>query len=388
MKIVHICLCGPVTDGWNYQDNMLTKYHRKMGHEVTIITSQSIWGKNGQLEIDTRSNYINENDVKVIRLSNKVGKNVTSKLKIYKGLYKKIEEENPDILFIHGVGFLDIISIKRYLDRNKRVRVFVDNHCDFSNSATSWISLNILHKVLWKKMAKIIEPYTEKFYGVMPSRVNFLTDIYKTPKAKTELLVMGGDDEKIEEANNIEVINNLRQRLNIGKDDFIIVTGGKIDEAKTQTLLLMEAIKKINRDDVKLIIFGSVSKTLKNKFMSLCDDNIIKYAGWINSDDSYKYFEMADLVVFPGRHSVFWEQAVAQGKPIVCKYWDGITHIDVGGNIIFLYKDTVDEIAETLNIILKDDKKRYKEMLNVSDKKAAQIFSYANIAQYSLNDSI
>ena len=86
MKIVHICLCGPVTDGWNYQDNMLTKYHRKMGNEVTIITSQSIWGKNGKLEIDTRSTYINENDVKVIRLRYKLGKDVTSKLKMYKDL--------------------------------------------------------------------------------------------------------------------------------------------------------------------------------------------------------------------------------------------------------------------------------------------------------------
>ena len=32
MKVVHICLGGPVTDGWNYQDNLLTKYMKKNGH--------------------------------------------------------------------------------------------------------------------------------------------------------------------------------------------------------------------------------------------------------------------------------------------------------------------------------------------------------------------
>lgn len=383
MKIVHICLCGPVTDGWNYQDNMITKYHRKMGNEVTIITSQSIWGKNGKLEIDTRSTYINENDVKVIRLIHKLGRDVTSKLKMYKDLYKNIEQENPDILFIHGVGFLDMVNIKRYVKKNRGVRLFVDNHSDFSNSATRWVSLNILHKVLWRKMAKIIEPYTEKFYGVTPARVNFLTEIYNTPKDKTELLVMGGDDEKIAEANDIEGTNNLRKKLKIDKDDFIIVTGGKIDEAKTQTLLLMEAIKKINRKDIKLIVFGSVADTLKDKFMNLCDDNIIKYIGWISSDDSYKYFAMADLVVFPGRHSVFWEQVVAQGKPMVCKHWEGTTHVDVGGNVKFLYDDDSNEIYNTILEIIKD-KNNYLKMKEVSQTEGSKEFSYKNIANKSI----
>lgn len=383
MKIVHICLCGPVTDGWNYQDNMLTKYHRKMGNEVTIITCQSVWGSNGDLEIDNRSVYINENDVKVIRLKNKIGKNVNSKLKVYKDLYKNIEMEDPDILFIHGVGFLDIITIKRYLKTNNNVRVFVDNHCDFSNSATSWISLNILHKGLWRNMTKIINPYTEKFYGVMPARVDFLIDIYNAPKEKTELLVMGGDDEKIAEARNPLIIEELRDSLNINKNDFIIITGGKIDEAKAQTLLLMEAVKKINRDDVKLIIFGSVVERLKDKFMKLCDNNIIKYVGWISSDESYKYFELSDLVVFPGRHSVFWEQVVAQGKPMICKYWEGTTHVDVGGNVRFILKDDIDEIYSIILGIVKN-KNNYIEMKKVSEYKGSKEFSYRNIASKSI----
>lgn len=384
MKIVHTCLCGPVTDGWNYQDNMLTKYHRKMGNEVTIITCQSIWGKNGVLEKDSRSNYINENDVKVIRLENIIGRDVTSKFKIYKDLYKSIEDEKPDILFIHGVAFLDIITIRKYVKRNNNVKVFVDNHSDFSNSATSWISLNILHKIIWRTMAKIIEPYTEKFYGVMPARVDFLTEVYKTPKEKSELLVMGGDDEKIDEAKQTEQVNNLRKELNISTDDFVIVTGGKIDEAKTQTLLLMEAVKMIDRDYVKLIIFGSVVDSLKDKFMSLCDNNKIKYVGWINSDDSYKYFELADLVVFPGRHSVFWEQVAAQGKPMVCKYWEGTTHIDVGGNVKFVYNDEIHEIYNVVSEIVLD-KNNYNEMKKAAESKSSIVFSYKNIADKSIS---
>lgn len=383
MKVVHICLCGPVTDGWNYQDNMLTKYHRKMGNEVTIITCKSIWGKNGVLEKDTRSNYINENDIKVIRLENRIGRDVTSKFKVYKSLYKSIENEKPDILFIHGVAFLDVITIRKYLKKNNTVKVFVDNHSDFSNSATSWVSLNILHKVIWRHMAKIIEPYTEKFYGVMPARVDFLTEIYNTPKEKTELLVMGGDDEKISEVKNPQIINKLRETLNISDSDFVIVTGGKIDEAKAQTLLLMEAVKNFN-DNVKLIVFGSVAESLKSKFDKLCDSNNIIYAGWVSSDDSYKYFELANLVVFAGRHSVFWEQVVAQGKPMVCKHWEGTTHIDVGGNVKFLIKDDINEIYNTISNIILDDN-IYSKMKEVSENRGSKRFSYKNISEKSIS---
>lgn len=49
-KIVHVCLCGPVTDGWSYQDNLLSKYHKELGYEVSIITSEWIWGEDGNLK--------------------------------------------------------------------------------------------------------------------------------------------------------------------------------------------------------------------------------------------------------------------------------------------------------------------------------------------------
>lgn len=48
MKILHICVTGPYTDGFNYQENMLTKYQAKAGHDVYVIASEWEWGKNGE----------------------------------------------------------------------------------------------------------------------------------------------------------------------------------------------------------------------------------------------------------------------------------------------------------------------------------------------------
>jgi len=382
LKIVHICLCGPVTDGWNYQDNMLTKYHKKLGYDVTMITSQWIWGTNGKFEKFEKTNYFDENGVKVIRLSLKGKDDFSKKFKKYIGLYKAISEEKPDILFIHNLSFVDIDTIVLYLKKNKNIKVFIDNHSDYSNSATSWISKNILHKIIWKSKAKKIEPYTSKFYGVLPARVDFLVDLYDIPKEKVELLVMGADDERVKETNKPEIRINLRKKYGILDKDFLIVTGGKIDEAKAETLLLMEAVKKINRKNIKLIIFGSVSDALKERFNSLLDEENIQYVGWIDAKYSYDYFKASDLVVFPGRHSVFWEQATGQGIPMVCKYWDGTTHIDCGGNVVFLYNNAIDEIYETLlNII--DNINLYNNMLNTARKEAYK-FLYSNISKLSI----
>lgn len=383
MKIVHLCLYGPVMDGWNYQDNLLTKYHKKMGNDVTIIASKWIWGKNNKLEYFDRTNYYNEDGVKVIRLDIKKGKTVLSKFKRYSNIIKTIDNEKPDILFIHNAAYLDILKVVRYIKNNKSIRVFVDNHNDFSNTARNIISKYILHMGIWRIHYKLLEPYVEKFYGVLPARVDFLRDVYGINRKKTELLVMGVDDEQANKWSDVHFKKSFRRKYNIYENDFLIVTGGKIDAFKTQTLLLMEAIKNIDRDNVKLIVFGSVDECLKDKVKKLCYKNKIQYIGWIDSLDSYKYFSIADLVVFPGRHSVFWEQVAGQGIPMVCRYWSGTTHIDVGGNVKFLKEDKVDIIQKKIEEII-NDKILYRNMKNIAKNKAMGKFSYKEISKVSI----
>lgn len=381
MKITHIVLCGPVTDGWTYQDNLLPKYHKKLGYQVSLVTSKYVYNQNGELEIDPRDKYINDNEIKIVRLKNKYGTTINSKFKVYKNLYKTLIKEEPDILFVHGVQFLDIKVIIKYLKNNSNLKVYVDNHADFSNSASNWLSKNILHKIIWRHYANLIEPYVNKFYGVLPSRVDFLKELYHLPQEKIELLVMGVDDEKIKEAkkNRLEIRNN----YHIKPNDFLIVTGGKIDYSKRQTLLLMQAVKKIKSDNIKLIVFGSVDSSLRDEFNDLVDNEKVQYAGWINSSDTYNYFGASDLVVFPGRHSVFWEQVAGLGIPMVIKYWEGTTHINVGGNCEFLYKDSVEEIISKIESIVKNDDK-YEKMKKVAQSKGKKRFMYSNIAKESL----
>lgn len=384
MKILHVCLTGGYTEGFTYQENYLSKYHALDGHDVTILTTEYCWNHNKWRkckEID----YWNKDNVHIIRLPYKVKLpyKINSYVGKFQGLDKLLNNIKPNLIFIHNLQFRDIKLINSYKKAHKNTRILADSHTDFSNSARNWLSKYILYKFYWKKYATIANHCVEKFYGVLPARVDFLRNIYKLPANKCELLVMGADDEEVKNASKKERLEETRRKFGYTTDDFVIVTGGKIDIWKKQTLLLMQAIKKINNDKLKLLIFGPVSDNIKNEFNSLVDAKQIIHIDWANSTQSYEYFAIANLVVFPGRHSVYWEQAAGQGKPLICKYWEGTTHIDLGGNVIFLMEDSVEEMVCQIKKVI-NDKEKFKLMEKIAFEKGMQTFSYKKISAKSI----
>ena len=382
-RIVHLVLNGPVTDDFDYQDNNLTKYQRRDGFLVTIITSQWVWGQDGKLERFEKTDYFNNDGVRVIRLPIIGKQNFNKKMKRFKGVYAAIEECKPNILFIHGLSYLDIITAAKYLKKHPNVIAYVDNHCDFTNSATNWMSKEILHKIIWRCCAQVINPYIRKYYGVLPARVDFLVDMYKLPRNKCELLVLGADDDKVEEANKSVIKQKIREEHGIAPDDFLIITGGKIDQWKKQTLSLMEAVQNIYNDKLRLIVFGSVEDILSERVKELADGRKVQYIGWIPSKETYYYIAAADLAVFPGRHSTLWEETVALGVPMLCKDHPGTHHVDLGGNVRFLEKDSSIEIQDKIENFL-NNTGEYNRMKTVAIEKGMKVFSYREIARKAI----
>ena len=384
MRILNVALNGVYTEGLSYHENLLPQYHKKNGNEVFVLASEYVFNDDGQsVKSEEDHSYTNEHGVQVIRLPIKGDHDILFRLKRFEGVYSQIEKIRPDIIFCHLFQFLDVLEVLRYKKNHPHVKLYVDSHADHSNSASNWLSKNILHKLLWRWCAQRVEPYAEKFYGVLPARVDFLKEMYKLPADKCELLVMGADDELVEAASKPEVRARIREQYGIAENDFLVMTGGKIDAFKTQTLLLMQAVKNIENKHIKLIVFGSVTPELKAKVEELADGERVQYIGWIQAKDSYEYFAAADLVVFPGRHSVFWEQVAAQGVPMLCKYWNGTTHVDLGGNVKFLSDDSVEEIQTAIEEIT-GDAEVYGEMKRVAVERGMKEFAYSDIAKRSI----
>lgn len=379
-KILHISP-GPFCDGWTYQDNILTKYHKKMGFSVTMLTSNWIFNDKGEYEKVSEESYFNEDGVKVIRMRINGNKHQNYPLKKFYNFYEYIVSEKPDIIFLHNLNYLDAKKVSNYCKKHKNVRLFVDNHCDESNSGRNFISKYFFHKFLWKTNAKALYKYASMFFGVLPARVEFLQKYYGVKKEKTDLLIMGADDEFVNKYKNTYDKRNQYFDGKINSDTTIIITGGKIDKFKIQTLSLMKYVLE-SKKKICLLVFGSVDKEIQNDFFALVDNNKVIYLGWLNFEQTYEYISLADICVFPGRHSVLWEQAVAQQKPLIVKRWSGTMHVNFSNNVIFLENDTFNELCSKLNDALLPDK--LIELKNNARKEGFKDFLYSNIAVRSL----
>ncbi|MBR5470202.1 MAG: glycosyltransferase family 4 protein [Paludibacteraceae bacterium] len=378
MKIVHLCLSCFYIDNYSYQENMLPKYHVKMGHDVTVIASLVSFNKDGKpCLLKSASEYFDKDGYKVIRLEYKSPNKLYKTLRKYEGFYETLENERPDIIFSHGVSMADNSVLRKYFKKHTNVKLYADNHADYINSATNFLSKNVLHKIIWRHYAKKIEPYLTKCYGVTPMRCRFLKEMYHIDNNIIDFLPMGVDDESIP-SNKDEIRNNIRKQFNIGEEDFLIFTGGKIDKRKN-THILIDVIKQLDNPKLHLVICGVLSPEmayLKDKF-----NKNIHYLGWCNSEQVMNYMVASDCACFPGTHSTLWEQSVGVGLPCILKLWNEMTHMDINNNCIFVKGNDAEELQQVITKMLNKD---FYTKLEINAKNAANSFLYSNIAKNAI----
>lgn len=383
MKIIHICLAQFYIDDYSYQENIFPKMHKKQGHDVFILASTETFINNATLGYLQPSSYHTKEGIPITRLPyvKWLPLFISKKLRIYSGVKNALNQFKPDIIFIHDTQFISIKTIAAYARKNKNVKVYADGHADFVNSGTNWVSKNILHKIIYRWCTQIIRPYTTKFYGVLPVRVEFFRDVYKIPAEQIELLLMGTDTTNIDFSKRDLIRNQMRQKLGIKDDALVFVTGGKIDRLKN-IHTLMAAVASLGLQDLNLIVFGVPNEEMKEEIQRLAGSPQISYVGWIPSEEAYKYFFAADVAFFPGTHSVLWEEAAGLGLPGIFKKWEGMQHIDFGGNAIYLDVPDEENIKSCL-LTLNND----QILLEKMKKKAVEVaseFSYYEIAKKAI----
>lgn len=391
MKIIHICLTGQFNENFTYQDNLLTKYHSLQGHEVYILAPIFKLSEDGRkMDEVTPGVYDINYNIKLIRLPHAFSNSFTKKFRIYKGLLKTLNEIKPDFLFIHGTQFLSIFTVIKFLKSYRKIKVVADSQQDFYYSCRNLLSLNILHKIISRKCTKMIEPFCEKIYGVTPIRCKFLQEVYKVNQNKLELLPLAADDFLIKEIAENNTKSELREKYALDKNDFVLISGGKIDDLKNLHLLI-QAFTEENKNlekKVKLIYFGSfsenISPAVKKIISENTDNKTVINAGWLNSKEINELFFCSDLAVFPGTHSVLWEQAIANKIPCLFNGIEGMHHVNVNENCVIFNGNNIQEIKFWLRTIILDKKKYFNLLKNTI--LAADLFSYSKQAKKVIND--
>jgi 1,2-diacylglycerol 3-alpha-glucosyltransferase len=387
MKILHCCLANFYIDNYSYQENILPKFHKSFGHNVQILASTESYDSNVKLTYLKPSSYYSKDEIKVTRIPyvNWLPFFIVKKLRIYKGLKNEIIKFKPELIFLHDCQFLSIVTIAKYAKKYK-VKIIIDSHTDFVNSGKNWFSKYILHKIIYKFCAKYIEKQTSVFYGTLPLRNDFLKSVYKINPKKIELLPFGIDDSLFDTKMKSDIRKEIRNELNFKQDDFVFVTGGKLDKRKNIHILL-EVFNELKKDSkyskIKLLIFGKPTEEMYLEIEKNINCPNITYLQWINSKEIYKYLLAGDVAVFSGTHSVLWEEAVGLGIPCIFKKWIGIQHLDLGGNCSFIEEVNFKSLKEII-INYYEDQIFFQNQNNIAKKLGPEVFVYSKIAEKSL----
>lgn len=358
MKILHCCLAAFYIDDYSYQENILPKFHKLQGHDVKIIASTETYVNKTNLGYIQPSSYQTKEGIPITRIPylNWIPFPVVKKIRIYKNLFKEIDQFKPDLIFLHDCQFLSILSIRKYL-KTRNIPLFIDCHTDFINSGRNFISKNILHQMIYRFCAKSIEKYTTKFYGTLPVREEFLRDVYKIDEQKISLLPFGLDDSLIDLSQKDNIRNRIRSNYHLNDSDIVFITGGKIDRRKNIHFIL-EAFQKFQNqhptNNFKLIVFGKPDSEMETTILPLLNHSAIIYAEWLNPLQITEHFIASDISLFLGTHSVLWEETLGLGIPSVFKKWRNMEYLNFANNCLFLEEISTDSILKQFSIFAKD----------------------------------
>lgn len=185
----------------------------------------------------------------------------------------------------------------------------------------------------------------------------------------------------------------IKQKYNIMPDDKIIIFVGRITEEKGIKQLLL-AIDTIKNEKIKILIVGSYffNTKVKNDFINEIDKIInrnrkkIIFTGYINYDEIYKYYKIADIAVLPS----MWEEpagltiqeAEVCGLPIITTCSGGIPEYVNNNNAIVLNRDDnlIDNLKNSIETLLEDNEKR-----NKMKKSSLEIGNEISILDYYYN---
>jgi glycosyltransferase involved in cell wall biosynthesis len=363
-------------DNYNYQENLLPRMNKIDGNDVLIVASTETFVENMRLGYLNPGEYYNNDGIRVVRVPyNWFPLNpIKHKIRSYKNIDKILEEFKPDIILFHGACAWELINVSRYKSKNSNVKLYVDSHEDFNNSAKNFISRQILHKFFYKTVIQTALPYIDKILCVGYECFAFLKEMYDVPDDMMEFFPLGGNIFK--DIIRIEKRSKIRASLSLRDSDLLLVHSGKMDKQK-KTAEIVEAFLEADLDNLFLIIIGSMTNDVSEELIPLIDKTAkIHYLGWKNAEELLDYLCASDLYVQPGGQSATMQNALCCGS--AAALYPHESHKYLLGESVF-YIETVEDMKKLFELISKDPQK-LEDKRKMSFKIAQEKLDYKKLA--------
>lgn len=319
MKIVH--LVQYLMQGHTYQENYLPHAMARLGHEVTVIAGVD----NPDFYTDpphAAGDTVIDKELVKVRY---VKMHYASLWTRIDGLYGILEQENPDIVYVHGFLLTRCFALRRYMLRHPACRFVADTHetyalafngC-FTDSPKDRIRHFVYFHCVYRWWARMVERHYEKLFYVSPPRKEYAMEAFGFSESFLEPLWLGADLQTLPYPNKAALRGEIRQKLGLAADARILLLAGKLDRLK-HPVELAEAFAELDADGWYLVFVGSMPDDIQAQIDRIAKANgRILLTGFVSGDEVLAYITACDLAVYPGAPSVLWQQTVCSGIPAV-----------------------------------------------------------------------
>lgn len=377
MVIVHIDFTGTYNEEMNYQENLLPRMNVQQGHTVYFVTTCYRWN-NGVEEKVLPGRFRLEDGVRLIRIPYRhFGcEFIDKKLRAVRGIEELLVELSPDVVMVHCVQTLACYPIMRYLKKNQNVKLYVDTHTDFNNSATGFLSQHILHRFLYKPIAKKMQSFVSTFLCCTYECMEFMKKMYGIEESKLELFPLGGlimEDEAYSVRRH-----KIREQYHIGEEDILLVHSGKMDKMKKTVELVRAFQTSFNKGNVRLFLIGSMDEYVRSNVQPVLDkEESIQYLGWKTGEELEDYLCACDLYCQPGSQSVTMQNAACLRCALLLS--PHVSHTYLLGEDAAFWVETEDDMHEVFENMLRTRKMLEDKRLK-SYEVAKEKLDYAKLA--------
>ncbi|MEA4914544.1 MAG: glycosyltransferase family 4 protein [Christensenella sp.] len=383
MRITHIFLPGTFTDELSYQENMLTRVQRRLGHDVSLIVENKKLSETGTV-IDTPvCDTVNEDGGRVIRLSREKRTHIGRLDLLVEAfpVYEKLCDIQPDIILVHALGHGVVNNdIIRYKKANPSCRIMTDSH-EFDGVSRPYPKTveGFLSRKYYNHINKKLFRICDKIFGITPDCIDFAIKYRCVPADRIELLPLGYDPALVDWNRRYEIRAEFRRSHGIPDDAFLIAHGGKIiPRRRTDTAI--KAIRALDDPRVKLVIFGAIADEIKDEIKTLIYENRdrVVFLGQLTQKEYIKLYLASDVAFFPGGQSVLWQEAIGCGLPLLLGKAAGIEYLDRGGNIRIIESADESGFTDELKKLLGGEIVKMSETAKTTGR---EFFSYERVSR-------
>lgn len=365
-----------------YQVNILAKYMVKQGHKVTIVTAEldkipesltSFFGKENIQQRDEL--YTKNTGVIIIRLP--INGFISGRAIFTKELDKTIKHLNPDILYVHGN---DTLTGIRYISKLGKLDfpLISDSHMlqmasqnPFNKVFKLFYKIFITPKIIKNQLTIIRtqdDDYVKKYLGI--------------PLSQCPWISVGSDTLLFHPDKTVK--ESFRRIYKIDPNDFVVVYAGKLDESKGGLLLAETFLKKIEgkKKLVLLVVGNSDGKYGKQveQLFAKSENRIIRFPTQ-KYIDLAKFYQSADLALFPRQCSLSFYDAQACGLPVISENNNINTErMQMNNGFTFKSGDS-DDFKDKILRMINTEEKEYKQMRENALKFVQKNYNYEMIAQ-------